>query len=433
MTAVPATSQPPPAAGPPSRGRAAGGTRDGRPRWWRRVGTPLTVVSACVASVQMSWSLVVPVLPVYASAFGLGAAQLGVVVGIFGVGRLLINIPAGLLASRVDRRWLLVWSMVAVVAAQALTGLAVDYVTLLGARLLTGLAGGVAITSGMALLADLTTTATRGRDLATLQSFQLIGGSLGPVVGGFLTAPFGARVPFLVSGLGALALAVWGWRVLRRIAPPPRSKPGTAGRARWLNRDVLGAYLLGFGVFFHRFGGMQSLVPLMAYTVIGLSVAHMGLVLGGIALCNVLVVRFAGKLSDRSGRKRVIVPALAMVGTGCAALALSDSLPVFLVATLATGVAAGFGGGAPAAYLADVAAPTWRPTAVGVYRTFGDLGTIVGPVLLGLAVQWHGFPAAALLLAAVVLATTAGFALLSRESTGPRRAAVFDRPDEDDR
>lgn len=426
MTAPPATSRSP--GGPPAR--AAG---HGRTPWWRRAATPLAVVSACVASVQMSWSLVVPVLPAYAATFGLGAAQLGLVVGAFGVGRLLINIPAGLVASRVDRRWLLVWSMVAVVAAQALTGLAVDYPTLLGARLLTGLAGGVAITSGMALLADLTTTATRGRDLATLQSFQLIGGTLGPVVGGLLTVPFGTRVPFLVSGIGALALAVWGWRVLRRVAPPARSAPGTARRARWLNRDVLGAYLVGFGVFFHRFGGMQSLVPLIAYTAVGLDASHMGLVLGGIAVCNVLVVRYAGGLSDRAGRKRVIVPALTAVGVGCAALAVADSLPLFLLATVVTGVAAGFGGGAPAAYLADVTAPTWRPAAVGVYRTFGDLGTIVGPVALGLAVQWSGFAAAALLLAAVVLVTATGFAVLSRESAGPRRAAVFDRADEEGR
>src|SRR5690606_37640000 len=203
-----------------------------------------------------------------------GAAQLGLVVGAFGAGRLLMNIPAGLFANRVDRRWLLLWSMVAVVAAQALTGLAVDYPTLLGARLLTGLAGGVAITSGMALLADLTTTATRGRDMATLQSFQLIGGSLGPVVGGFLTAPFGPRLPFLVSGMGALGLAAWGWRVLRRVAPPQRALSSGGGRPnRWVNRDVLGAYLLGFAAFFHRFGGLQSLIPLMAYGVVGLSVA----------------------------------------------------------------------------------------------------------------------------------------------------------------
>jgi MFS family permease len=183
--------------------------------------------------------------------------------------------------------------------------------------------------------------------------------------------------------------------------------------------------LLGFSVFFHRFGGMQALVPLIAYGVIGIGVANLGLVLGGITACNMLVVRFAGGLSDRIGRKRVIIPAMAVVSSGCAALALADSVPAFIAATLVTGMAAGFSGPTPAAYLADVADPSARGTAVGVYRTFGDVATIIGPVLLGAVAQSWGDDAAALVLASIVAATTAAFAVLSRETTGPRRSTVF--------
>ena len=206
-----------------------------RTRWRVPSGTPLVVVSACVAAVQMSWSLVVPVLPQYATQFGLGPAQLGLVVGIFGIGRVLVNIPAGVLADRVDRRWLLLWSVLAVVLTQALTGLATGYWSLLAARLATGIAGGVAITSGMSLLADLTTTRSRGRDMATLQAFQLAGGSLGPVVGGLLVVPFGLRVPFLVSGAAAVVVAVWAWRVLRTV-PPPADTATSAAPAPELTR-----------------------------------------------------------------------------------------------------------------------------------------------------------------------------------------------------
>lgn len=394
-------------------------------RWRVPPGTPLVVVSACVAAVQMSWSLVVPVLPRYATEFGLGPAQLGLVVGIFGIGRVLVNIPAGMLADRVDRRWLLLWSVLAVVLTQAVAGLATGYWSLLAARLATGIAGGVAITSGMSLLADLTTTRSRGRDMATLQAFQLTGGSLGPVVGGLLVVPFGLRVPFLVSGAAAVVVAVWAWRVLRTVPPPADAAPGSAARGPWFTRDVVGVCLLGFSVFFHRFGGMQSLIPIIAYGAIGIGVAQMGLLLGGITLVTVLVVRWAGTLSDRLGRKRVIVPAMAVAAAGSAALALSDSVAVFLIATLVTGLAAGFAGSAPAAYLADVVAPASRGRSVGVYRTFGDLGTIAGPVALGVAAEVGGFGAAALLLAGVLVVSTAAFALLSRESSGPRRAALF--------
>ena len=53
---------------------------------------------ALVAGTQMTWGLVVPVLPVYADRLGAGPAALGVVVAAFGLGRLVIDIPAGAVA-----------------------------------------------------------------------------------------------------------------------------------------------------------------------------------------------------------------------------------------------------------------------------------------------------------------------------------------------
>jgi MFS family permease len=388
----------------------------------RKISKPLLVVSASVASVQMSWSVVVPVLPAYAADFDLDAAQLGIVVGVFGVGRLLVNLPAGLLAQRVDRRGLLLWSTLTVVLGQVLTGLAVDYPTLLAARLFTGLAGGVAITSGMALLADLTTPENRGRDMSTLQAFQLMGGALGPVVGGLLYTVSDARMTFVLSGLGALVVAGWGYRVLPHASSAlPREGLEEAERRPWLSRDVLGVCLLAFAVFFHRFGGMQTLIPLIAYGVAGVSVGSVGLLLGAITVCNILVVRFAGGLSDRVGRKRVIVPAMAVVALGTAGLALSGTTVLFFLATVVAGVAMGFSGPTPAAYLVDVTPRSARGTVTGVYRTFGDLGGILGPVLLGLLVDVAGVIPAALALGGVLAVMTLAFGLLSRETTGPAR------------
>jgi len=395
-----------------------------RRRRWRALATPLGVVSMCVAAVQMSWSFVVPVLPDYAADFGLGAAQLGLVVAIFGVGRLLVNIPAGLLAERVDRRWLLVASTLAVVLGQALTGFVTDYPQLLAARFVTGLAGGVAITSGMALLADLTTAANRGRDMALLQGFQLAGSALGPVVGGFLAVGFGARAAFVLSGLGAVLVVGWTFRVLRRVRPDRASAAAADDdHGSWLTRDVLGVCLLGFSVFFHRFGGLQALVPLIAYGAVGIGVGQLGVLLGAITVCNIVMVRYAGALSDRVGRKRVIVPAMLVVAVGAAGLAAPDGW-AFVLAALVTGVAAGFSGPTPAAYLVDVTPPRARGTVTGVYRTFGDLGGIAGPLLLGVLADSRGFALAALALAAVVVVLTAAFALLCRETTGPHRVVA---------
>jgi MFS-type transporter involved in bile tolerance (Atg22 family) len=57
----------------------------------------------------------------------------------------------------------------------------------------------------------------------------------------------------------------------------------------------------------------------------------------------------------------------------------------------------------------------------GVYRTFGDLGGIIGPLLLGFLVDVSGEASAALALAGVMVIMTTAFSLLSRETTGPHR------------
>ena len=137
----------------------------------RRLDPALVLVNLAIAATQMAWAIVIPVLPAYAETFGASATDLGLVVAMFGVGRLVVNIPAGMLSERVDRRKLLMAAVLGVVVFQAATAFAPTFGVLLAMRFCTGLAGGVAITSGMALVADLTSTSSRGRAMSLLQGF----------------------------------------------------------------------------------------------------------------------------------------------------------------------------------------------------------------------------------------------------------------------
>ncbi len=64
----------------------------------------LIIVCGLVALTQASWGLIVPVLPVYAKQFHASAAELGLVVSAFNIARLAVNIPAGFIADRLNRR-----------------------------------------------------------------------------------------------------------------------------------------------------------------------------------------------------------------------------------------------------------------------------------------------------------------------------------------
>jgi MFS transporter, DHA1 family, multidrug resistance protein len=404
----------------------------------RRADPVLLVVCLAVATTQTAWSIVVPVLPAYTAEFGANATELGLVVAMFGVGRLLVNVPAGILTTRFDARKLLVGSVLAVVACQAATAFAPSLAVLLALRFATGLAGGMAITCGMTLIADLTHTTNRGRAMSLLQGAQLIGGTLGPPLGGLVAVVWGYQAPFLVCGVLAMSVVVVGWRSLFgsragrrqvRSATPEGSGAGTTdagtdgrGRIRQLLRDrsFLAVCAVAFSVFFHRFGGTQSLIPVIAYTVVGLSVGELGLLLGIVTACNLVMVTLAGSVSDRVGRKKVIVPGLATAALVLPLYAVGAHPAWFVAVTLVTGIAMGFSGPTPAAYMADVAPAGARGPAVGIYRTFGDLAGIVGPILLGWLVDGAGYRTAVFVLAGVMFGAVLIFATVARETVRPR-------------
>jgi DHA1 family multidrug resistance protein-like MFS transporter len=395
----------------------------------RRAASPresLYLICGLVALTQASWGLVVPVLPVYAHQFGATAAQLGVLVSSFSVARILVNIPAGLLADRVDRRMVVLIAVAAVGVVLAATAAAQNLPMLIGMRLLLGLAGGVAITVGQSLLADLTDGANRGQAMATLQGFQLTGGSLGPALGGVTAGVFGPRASYVLAGTVALLMA--GWASARLPNAPVREKHeehggGTRGLRGMIglfaDRSYVAACLIGFTVFFMRFGGQQTLLALIAYSWIHLSTSAFGVTLGVLAVANMGMVGIVGRLSDRS-RKAPIVGSLLATGVGYVGFSFAHWPAVFFIAFAVVGLANGLSGSVPAAYCADVVPARLRGSGIGVYRTFGDLGGLVGPVALGVLIDHGGLSRACLATAAVSIVSAVVFALLAQETVGLR-------------
>jgi MFS family permease len=381
----------------------------------------LLLICGLVALTQASWGLAIPVLPVYARQFGASAAQLGVVISAFSVARLLVNIPAGLIADRMDRRLLVVSAVTGVGVVLACTSLANSLAMLIGLRLLLGLAGGVAITVGQSLLADLTEGGGRGQAMATLQAFQLAGGSLGPALGGVTAGLFGPRASFVLAGSVCLTVACWAAmrlpRRAARVAVDPQS--ATPIRSLFGDRSFLASAGIGFTLFFVRFGGQQTLVALIAYTWVGLSTTVYGIALGAMTVLNLSMLRPVGRLSDRS-RKVPIAGSLVATGVGYLGFSQAHDTWIFFVALAVVGLANGFSGSVPAAYCADVLPPDRRGAGIGIYRSFGDLGGLIGPVAVGLTVDRFGLSVASLGTAALVTLAAGLFWLLARETVGRR-------------
>lgn len=348
-----------------------------------------------IAVNQLGFGAVIPVLPLYAKSFDVSQTAIGATVAIYGVARVFLGIPTGQLADLVGRRNTLAVGGVVTVIGNLWCAVATSYVELLVARLVAGAGAGVVLTAGLIVLADITTTANRGRTLSIYQGVFLFAVGIGPLPGGFLAEKFSLAAPFLVYGVaGALVTAVawFGVRETRGLhdatteADATRKPPVSLRTQLRLLLDNAGFQLVcltGLVGALARTGGLFSIVPVIARDRLSLSATEIG---AGFALGSILglfVTYPAGMLVDRLGRKAVIVPATFLIGVSMLCFSFAPDYAWFLTACAVWGMAITASASAPAAYAADAAPRGMNAAAMGSYRMLSDVGYVAGPVLLG--------------------------------------------------
>jgi MFS family permease len=149
-------------------------------------------------------------------------------------------------------------------------------------------------------------------------------------------------------------------------------------------------------------GMAWGLFPLV-FAAAGLSLERIG-VLAAIypAVWGVAQV-FTGALSDRLGRKWLIVWGMWVQAAGIVVTAQSGSFSGFAAGGVLLGMGTAMVYPTLLAAIGDVAKPSWRASAVGVYRLWRDLGYAVGALLAGFTADWFGLASAVWLVAALTV------------------------------
>ena len=408
----------------------------------------LLVVCTITAIVMMGHGIISPILPLFAKTFGVGAALAGLSVSIFGAARLVTNLPAGFLSDRFGRRVLLVGGPVIVTVSSILSGLAPTFWMLIVFRFIAGVGSAMYMTGAMVLLADITSPGNRGRVMSIYQGSILLGVSLGPAVGGGVAELAGVRAPFyVVGGLAGLATA---WSFVRMpvtsarvtiVGDEPEPEPDEAARRKTAEDDREFARergtaalvkalmmrpefalvcMLNMSIFLTRTGGRLTLLPLVGEENVGLSFGALGAIFTMMTVLNLLVLVPVGTMLDRFGRKAVIMPSALLMGLALSMFAMSSEVWVYVSAAVVLGIGSGVLGPAPAAYAADVAPEQARGLAMGLFRTFGDIGFVIGPLGMGGLADLAGFSFALIFDGAIVVLFGLLFVLFARETVSRR-------------
>ncbi len=374
-----------------------------------------------IAVNQLGFGSIVPLIALYARSFGVLQSAIGVAIGVYGLARFVIALPAGQLADRLGRRNVLALGGLITAAGNLLCAIAPDFATFVVARFIAGAGAAFVVNTGQIVLADITTPAQRGRVMAVYQGTFLFAVSVGPLPGGLLAEHFGLAAPFVayaVAGTLAAALAFFSipeTRGLRASADPAGDPDAAAALPPFITQMRLLTGQVGFVLVcltsfmgaVARTGGLFNVIPILAHDRLALSADRIGFGLAVASIVGLALAYPAGVMADRYGRKTVIVPATVMSGVSLTIFLFAPTYAWFLAGCVAWSVAAGVGGAAPASYAADVAPPGMNAAAMSTYRMLSDVGYFLGPVALGLATDLFGaeatLGATALLLVAVAV------------------------------
>jgi len=391
--------------------------------WQRYRGLPRNVFAIGLVSLlnDASSEIIYPLLPVFlATSLGASAKAIGTIEGLAESISSLLKLFAGYLSDRLAKRKSLVVAGYTLASlARPLLAFAQTWTQVLAIRLTDRVGKGIRTAPRDAMIADTVRTEQRGLAFGFHRAMDHGGAVIGPIIGYLLVVLFVAnsRSPttgefskiFIVASIPAF-LAVIVAAVFMRESPV-KAPRGT---------EVVKLSLRGFDSNFKRFLVVLALFTLSnssdSFLILraidsGVSVAVVPLLWAAHHAMKVLSSLLGGDLSDRLGRKRLIVSGWILYAAVYAGFAFATNKASLWVLFLIYGIYFGLVEGAEKALVADLVRPEQRGTAYGLYNLAFGITVFPASLLMGMIWDWKG-PATAFLFSAFIGATAAALLLI---------------------
>jgi len=326
-----------------------------------------------------------PILPLYASSFNISYTTVGLVISSFGFARIFSEMPGGLLADRIGRKRVILMGSVLCGFSYLSAGLAQGFIELMFSRMVIGCGSALMFTAGLVYVGEMATKVNRTRFMARYQSTFFIGGIIGPTIGGLISERFNLRTNFFVSAaFSAIGIALALLIKEYKVSPKP-GKESHPISVLTIVKDVrimtLSVSCLLLFLLYSSVNG--TIIPLWGVEELGLNSLQIGFLLSLSSAIVLVVLTVIPRLEKILRRSSLLVTGLIICSIGMFLISFASnflSLSVFLIPF---GVGLGLVQSAPFALLIDYTKPEERGLAMGIFRTVGDFGMLVGPMMVG--------------------------------------------------
>jgi MFS family permease len=369
---------------------------------WRQFGL-LVIVNALVGAMVGQERAILPLLAEQDFALASRTAILSFIVS-FGLVKALANLFAGRMSDRGGRKRILIAGWIVGLPVPFLIMSAPSWSWIVAANVLLGINQGLCWSTTVIMKIDLVGQRRRGLAMGLNEAAGYVAVSLAALATGYMAAAYGLRPhPFWLGvgfALAGLFLSVVFVRESHEHARqegsqrlgegPPPSFARVVWRTSWGDRTLFSVSQAGL-VNNLNDGMVWGLFPLY-FAAAHLDLAQIGILAAAYPGVWGITQLGTGALSDRVGRKGLIVGGMWLQAVGLLVIVLADGFAPWFIGMMLLGLGTAAVYPTLLAAVSDVAHPDWRASAVGVYRLWRDMGYAVGALLAGLIADILGVP-----------------------------------------